>query len=40
MRTLKFCSPRKFQLYNTVSSAVLTMLYVTASDLVHLTAER
>ena len=32
MRTLKFYSLSKFQLYNTVLSAIVTMLYIRSSD--------
>lgn len=39
MRTFKFHSLRKFQLYNPVLSAIATLLYIRSSDLVHLIAE-
>ena len=35
VRTFNFCSISRFQLYNTVLSAVVTMFYIRSSDLIH-----
>lgn len=40
MRALKYYSLSEFQLYNTVLSTVVTMLYVRSSDLIHLITEK
>ena len=39
MRTFKFYSFRNIQLYNTVFSTIVTVLYMRSSDLIHLIAE-
>ena len=39
VRTFKFSSPSKFQLYNTTLSTVVTMVNIRSSDLSHLVTE-
>ena len=39
VRTFKFNSLSKFQLHNTVLSAIVTMFYIRSSDLIHLIGE-